>query len=218
MGSKKFPFYKQLDYRDCGPTCLRMIAKHYGKTLSREFLREQAGITRMGVTLAGIADAAESIEMRTLGMRISIESLASEVPLPCIVPWRQKHFVVVHKTTKNRIHVADPALGLLDYGTEEFLEAWTTQQDQTGFVLLLEPNASFFNLKEDDAKSRSFKFLWPYLLPYKPLIYQLIIGLLIGTAIQFIAPFLMQSVVEIGVTNQDIPFIYLILIAQLVLF
>lgn len=218
MGSKKFPFYKQLDYRDCGPTCLRMIAKHYGKTLSREFLREQAGITRMGVTLAGIADAAESIEMRTLGMRISIESLASEVPLPCIVPWRQKHFVVVHKTTKNRIHVADPALGLLDYGTEEFLEAWTTQQDQTGFVLLLEPNASFFNLKEDDAKSRSFKFLWPYLLPYKPLIYQLIIGLLIGTAIQFIAPFLMQSVVDIGVTNQDIPFIYLILIAQLVLF
>jgi ATP-binding cassette subfamily B protein len=213
-----FPFYKQLDYRDCGPTCLRMIAKFHGKTFSREFLRDQAGITRMGVTMAGIADAAEAIEMRTLGMRIALESLVSEAPTPFIVPWRQKHFVVVHKTTKDKVFVADPAQGLLEYSHQEFLEAWTAAQDKTGFVLLLEPNANFFALDEDKTKAKGFGFLWPYLRPYKNLIGQLLIGLLVGTTIQFIMPFLMQSVVDIGVNNQDIPFIYLILIAQIVLF
>ncbi|BCY27574.1 peptidase domain-containing ABC transporter [Flavobacterium okayamense] len=214
----KFPFYRQLDYRDCGPTCLRMVAKFHGKTFSREFLRDKAGITRMGVTMAGIADAAEAIEMRTLGMRISLESLVNEAPTPFIVPWRQKHFVVVYKTTSTKIFVADPAQGLLEYSHQDFLEAWTTTQDQTGFVLLLEPNASFFKLDEDNSKPKNFSFLWPYLKPYKKLIYQLLIGLLVGTCIQFIMPFLMESVVDIGVSNQDIPFIYLVLIAQLVLF
>ncbi len=214
----KFPFYRQLDYRDCGPTCLRMIAKSYGKTLSREYLRDKAGITRLGVTMAGIADAAEVIEMRTLGMRVALESLVSEAPTPFIVPWRQKHFVVVYKTTKHRIYVADPAQGLLDYSHQDFLEAWTNTSDKTGFVLLLEPNPNFHQLNEDKTTNKGFGFLWPYLRPYKKLINQLLIGLLVGTFIQFTMPFLMQSVVDIGVNNQDIPFIYLILIAQLVLF
>jgi len=218
MRKEKFPFFKQLDYRDCGPTCLRMIAKFHGKTFSREFLREKAGITRTGVTMAGIADAAEAIEMRTLGMRIALESLVNEAPTPFIVPWRQKHFVVVYKTTKEKIYIADPAQGLLDYSHQDFLEAWTNTSDKTGFVLLLEPNANFLKLDEDRSKSKGFGFLWPYLKPFKKLISQLLIGLLVGTAIQFIMPFLMQSVVDIGVNNQDIPFIYLILISQLVLF
>lgn len=218
MIKNKFPFYRQLDYRDCGPTCLRMIAKYYGKTLSREFLRDQAGITRMGVTMAGIADAAEAIEMRTLGMRVSLESLINEVPTPFIVPWRQKHFVVVYRTTKDKIFVADPAQGLLEYAHTNFLEAWTTAQDGTGFVLVLEPNTNFQALNEEGNRSNGFTFLWPYLTPYKKLINQLLIGLLVGTAIQFIMPFLMQSVVDIGVNNRDIPFIYLILVAQIVLF
>lgn len=183
----KFPFFRQLDYRDCGPTCLRMVAKFYGKTFSREFLRDKAGITRMGVTMAGIADAAEAIEMRTLGMRIALESLVTEAPTPLIVPWRQKHFVVVYKTTKDKIFVADPAQGLLEYTHQDFLEAWTTAQDKTGFVLLLEPNPNLFDLKED--KTKNFSFLWSYLKPYKKLVNQLLIGLLVGTTIQFIMPF-----------------------------
>ncbi|WP_445722290.1 peptidase domain-containing ABC transporter [Flavobacterium sp.] len=214
----KFTFYKQLDVRDCGPTCLRMVAKFHGKTFSREFLRDKAGITRMGVTMAGIADAGEAIEMRTLGMRISLESLVTEAPTPFIVPWRQKHFVVVYKTTKDRIFVADPAQGLLDYSHQDFLEAWTNTIVKTGFVLLLEPNPSFNTIEEDKTKNKGFALLWPYLKPYKKIINQLLIGLLVGVTIQFLMPFLMQSVVDIGVTNQDIPFIYLILISQLVLF
>ena len=218
MNKTKFPFYRQLDYRDCGPTCLRMVAKYYGKTFSREFLRDKAGITRVGVTMAGIADAAEAIEMRTLGIRIALESLVNEVPTPCIVPWRQKHFVVVFKTTKDKIFVADPAQGLLTYTHQEFLEAWTNTADKTGFALVLEPNANFYKQKEDTVKNKGFGFLFPYLRPYKKLVNQLLIGLLVGTTIQFTMPFLMQSVVDVGVSTQNIPFIYLILISQLVLF
>lgn len=215
---KKFPFFRQLDYRDCGPTCLRMVAKFYGKNFSREFLRDKASITKQGVTMAGIADAAEIIEMRTLGMRISLDSLINEVPTPFIVPWRQKHFVVVYKIAKTKIYVADPAQGLLDYSHEDFLKAWTNTNDGTGFVLILEPNTNFYTLQEDKSKKQGFSFLYPYIKPYKKLIYQLIIGLIVGTTIQFITPFLMQSIVDTGVNTQNIPFIYLILIAQLVLF
>lgn len=214
----KFPFFRQLDYRDCGPTCLRMIAKFHGKNFSREFLRDKASITRQGVTMAGIADAAEIIEMRTLGMRISLESLVNEAPTPFIVPWRQKHFVVVFKTTKTKIYVADPAQGLLEYAHEDFLKAWTNTTDGTGFVLLLEPNTNFYALEEDKSKKQGFLFLYPYIKPYKKLTYQLFIGLIVGITIQFIAPFLMQSIVDKGVNTQNLPFIYLILIAQLILF
>ena len=217
MLKKEFPHFRQLDYRDCGPTCLRMIAKHYGKTFSREFLREKASITKIGVTMAGIAEAAEAIEMRTLGMRISIESLVTEAPVPFIVPWRQKHFVVVYKTSKTKIYVSDPAQGLLSYSHEDFKKAWTNTNDGNGFVLILEPNTLFFAQDEDKSKSKGFSFLIPYFRPYKKLIRQLFVGLLVATIIQFILPFLMQTVVDIGVNNRDIPFIYLILISQLVL-
>jgi ATP-binding cassette subfamily B protein len=169
--------------------------------------------------MGGIADAAEAIELRTLGMRMSLESLVKEAPTPFIVPWRQKHFVVVHKTTQNKIYVADPANGFLTYKHNEFLNAWTNTTDKNGFVLLLEPNANFYKQEElDKTNKKGFSFLFPYLKPYKRIIYQLFLGLLVGLAIQFTLPFLTQSVVDVGVNNQDIPFIYLILIAQLVLF
>lgn len=217
MLKAKFPHFRQLDYSDCGPTCLRMIAKHYGKTFSREFLRDKASITKNGVTMAGIAEAAEAIEMRALGMRISLESLVTEAPTPFIIPWRQKHFVVVYKTSKTKIYVADPAQGFLNYSHEDFKKAWTNTTDNTGFALLLEPNSNFYSLVEDKTKAKGFSFLLPYFRPYKKLIRQLFIGLLVAAIIQFILPFLMQTVVDVGVNNRDISFIYLILISQLVL-
>lgn len=218
VSSKKFPFYRQLDYRDCGPTCLRMVAKYHGQNFSRESLREKTGVTKQGVTMAGIADAAEDIEMRTLGMRVNLESLVNEVPTPFIIPWRQKHFVVVYKTSKSKVFVADPAQGLLEYSHKSFLDAWTTSSDSIGFVLILEPNANFQNQKSTVIPKVGFSFLYSYLKPFKKLGYQLLIGLVIGTIIQFLTPFLMQSIVDTGVNNQNIPFIYLILIAQLALF
>ena len=213
----QFPNYLQPDSKDCGATCLKIIAKHYGKTFSREFLRDKASITKTGVTMAGIAEAAEAIEMRTLGMRVALDSLVNEAPTPFIVPWRQKHFVVVYKTTSKKIFVADPAQGLLSYSHDDFHKAWTNTTDGTGFVLLLEPNSTFFSLEEDKSKRKGFKFLIPYFKPYTKLIKQVFIGLIVASIIQFILPFLMQTVVDVGVNNRDIPFIYLILISQLVL-
>jgi len=165
----------------------------------------------------GIAEAAEAIEIRTLGMRISFDSLLNEAPVPFIIPWRQKHFVVVHKTSKTKIYIADPAQGLLTYTHDDLKTAWTNTADETGFVLILEPNAKFHEQIGDKEQNKGFSFLYPYFKPYKKLINQIFIGLLVATIIQFILPFLMQSVVDVGVNNQDIPFIYLILISQFVL-
>ncbi len=110
-----FPFYHQLDAMDCGPTCLRMIAKYFGKSYSLEFLREKCFISREGVSLLGISDAAEYIGFRTLGAKIDFDKLENEVPLPCIAHWRQNHFVVIYKIKKNRVYVADPGHGLITY-------------------------------------------------------------------------------------------------------
>lgn len=196
-----------------------MIAKFYGRNFSREFLRENANITKLGVTMAGIAEAAEAIEMRSLGMRISIDNLINEVPLPVIVPWRQKHFVVVYKVSKVKIYVADPAKGLLFYSYEDFQSAWTNSLNNTGFVLILEPNTKFYENENENKKVKAinFSFLYPYFRPYKKLIWQLLIGLFVSAIIQFILPFLIQSVVDVGVNNKDISFINLILVSQFVL-
>ncbi len=220
MSKKKFHFYRQLDQKDCGPTCLRMIAKHFGKTFSREYLREKAYITKQGVTLSGISEAAEVIGLRTLGMKVELETLLKEAPLPLIVPWRQKHFVVVHSISNNKIHIADPAYGLISYEYDQFLEAWCSNSDQkTGFILILEPTPKFYDQdSHKEKKEKGFFFLTSYFKPYKKLISQLFIGLLIGSVIQLIFPFLMQTIVDYGINYQNIHFIYLILIAQLVLF
>ena len=124
-----FPHYKQLDAMDCGPTCLRMVAKHYGKTYSVQFLRSRSYITREGVSMLGISDAAESIGFRTKGYRLTWEQLRDEIPLPCIIHWKQRHYVVVYDINKLTfssssfgggrekvtISIADPAIGLLTF-------------------------------------------------------------------------------------------------------
>ena len=182
----KFPFYKQLDKMDCGPTCIRMIAKHYKKTVSAEYLRNLAEVTRQGSNLKTLANAAELIGFRTLGVQISLDKLINEVPLPCIVHWKQEHFVVVHKIKKDIIYVADPGKGLLKYTKKEFLESWigagATDQTEDGIVLLFEPTPKLFELQDEqgvaEPKERGFRFLFSYLFRYKSFVTQLIFGLL----------------------------------------
>lgn len=122
-----FPVYKQLDQMDCGPTCLRMVAKFYGRNYSTSELRNKSFITREGVSLLGISDAAEAIGFRTIGVKIPFNKLVDEALLPCIVHWYQRHFVVVYKISKTpfsfwrragdevKIFVADPAAGLIAF-------------------------------------------------------------------------------------------------------
>lgn len=224
MKIKRFPFYKQPDAKDCGPTCLRIISKFYGKSISLQQIRNLSETTREGSSLLGLSDAAEKLGFRTLGVQIDFETLATEVPFPCIVHWNKVHFVVVYKIDKNgKVYISDPSYGLIDYTKEEFIKFWIGENansgTEEGIALLLETTPSFFkNEFEEEESKASFSFLSKYLLKYKSLVLQLAIGLLAGSLLSLIVPFLTQSIVDVGIQNQDINFIYLVLLAQLMLF
>ena len=224
---RNFPHYQQLDAMDCGPSCLRMIAKYYGKSYSLQTLRERCFITREGVSLLGISDAAEHIGFKTIGVRTSFEQLISEAKLPCILHWNQCHFVVCYRVEKRRsnkvrLYIDDPASGKAVYKKEEFLRYWSSkreQQQDVGIALILEPGP-VFNLQEDEQQMghHDLSFFIRYLLPYKSQLVQLGIGMLVGSGLQLIFPFLAQSLVDVGIRDGNLNFITLILITQLNLF
>ncbi|MCC7297945.1 MAG: peptidase domain-containing ABC transporter, partial [Bacteroidia bacterium] len=218
-----FPNYRQPDSMDCGPTCLRIIAKHYGRNYSLPYLREMSFTTREGSSLSQLGAACEKIGLRSLSAKVSFNQLLNEAPLPCVILWNQNHYVVVYKVKKDKIYISDPGLGLVSYSKKEFLEHWISssadENTKSGIVLLLEPTPDFYEL-EDEKKPEitGFKVLLPYLFPHKKALIQIFIGLLAGSFMSLIFPFMTQSVVDIGIRNQDIHFVYLILIAQLFLF
>lgn len=220
-----FPFYRQPDEMDCGPACLRMVTKYYGKSISLQEIRELANTTREGSNILGISNAAEKIGFRTLCVKVTFEKMLEDAPLPCIAHWEQNHFVIIHKIKKDTVYVADPGHGLLKYSKDDFLKAWKSTPNE-GILLLLEPTPEYSTDTEHRSPSfskgkeakKGFSFLFKYLFRYKKLLVQLIIGLLAGSLLQLIFPFLTQSIVDIGVQNNDIKFIYLILFAQLMLF
>lgn len=221
-----FPHYKQPDSKDCGPTCLKIIAKHYGKTLNIQTLRELSETTREGANLLTLSEAAEKIGFRTLGVKISLEKI-QEAPLPCILHWNANHYVVLYEIKKSKnnykIKISDPGHGLLEYNQEEFLKFWignnATEDMEEGIALLLEPTPKF-HISEFEKEEKTFGFglLSKYVWQYKSYVIQLAIGLLAGSLLQLILPFLTQSIVDVGIQNQNIHFIYIVLIAQLFLF
>ncbi len=218
---KSFPHYSQHDVMDCGPTCLRMVSAFYGKRYSLEGLREKSFITREGVSMLGISEAAEKIGFRSICVQVSYEML-TEAPLPCIVHWNQQHFVVVYKLDNKHVWVADPGAGKLKYTREEFCRCWLSAKkdgEDTGVALLLEPTPEFYAQEDEGEKTdyKGFGFLYSYLRPYKQLVGQLLLGLLLGSMIQLMLPFLTQSIVDFGINNRNLGFIYLVLIAQLML-
>ncbi|MFV7235502.1 peptidase domain-containing ABC transporter [Flavobacterium sp. ZB4R12] len=220
---KNFPNYIQADYKDCGPTCLKIIAKSYGKLLNIKELRILSETTREGSNLLNLSDAAEKIGFRTLGIRTSLEKL-EEVPLPCILHWNKEHYIVLYDIKKEKYFVSDPGHGLIDYTKEEFIKYWignnANETTEEGIALLFEPSPKFYQSEFDkeDKKSFGFSLLFKYILPYKSFLTQLIVGLIAGSLLQLIFPFLTQSIVDVGIQNQNIHFVYLILFAQLFLF
>lgn len=219
---KSFPHFTQHDQMDCGPTCLRMIAAFYGKHYTLNEMREISFITHLGVSMLGISMAAENLGFHTIGVQISFWQLVKEARLPCIVHWNQQHFVVVYRITQKNVWIADPFAGKIKYSKEEFCHCWLSAKEDgidTGVALLLEPTPEFYVSKDDEEREKynAFSFLYAYLRPYKHLIGQLLLGLLLGSMIQLMLPFLTQSIVDFGINNQNLSFIYLILIAQLML-
>lgn len=218
---RKFPTYKQTEAKDCGPTCLKIIAKHYDKTINTQELRKLSETTRLGSSLMGLSDAAESIGFRTIGIKLAFKKL-KEAPLPCILHWNNDHYVVLYKITNDTIYISDPAHGLITYDTKEFINHWigknANENTKEGIALIIEPTPKFYESEFDDDEKFGFKFIFKYLFKYKKFVIQLIIGLIAGSLLQLVLPFLTQSIVDIGIQNQDLNFIYLILFAQLALF
>ncbi|MEM6630568.1 MAG: peptidase domain-containing ABC transporter [Bacteroidota bacterium] len=218
--AKKFPFSHQLFQKDCGATCLLMIAKFYGKSHSIRKLRELAHTNRGGVNLVGLANAAEAIGFKTLSARTPFEKLKDHFPLPLIAYWKKRHFVVVYGFSKKHVLVADPAHGLIKYTFEEFMAGWLNHQNReeaTGIVLVLEPSPEFYSTENEQLEKASWSFILSYLRPYRRYLWQLILGMIAGSLLMLILPFLTQSIVDVGINMNNPGFINVILIAQLVI-
>jgi ATP-binding cassette subfamily B protein len=206
---------------DCGPACLRMIAKFYGKHFSLPYLREKSFIDREGVSLLGISYAAEAIGFRTMSVKIPFQQLLDEDVVPFIAHWRQKHFVVVYKVKKNKVYVADPAHGLVTMSRQEFCDGWISDSSDNvdyGIALLLETTPPFYDAEGDKTNRNSWGFLLSYLYKYKGLLAQLVVGLFAGSIIMLIGPFLTQSLVDMGIQYRDYNLVNLILFAMLAMF
>ena len=211
---------------DCGPTCLRMVAKHYGRHYNTDTLRQKAGFTKRGVSLLGISETAEKLGFRSRGVKLTFDQL-KEIELPCILHWNQNHFVVLLSFSGKRrgrgirLKVADPAKGILIYSKEEFMSHWisseTEENEPTGLALLLEPTPAFYEEEGEKEHKLNWKLVLQYLAQSKRQIAQVFIALIITSLIQLIFPFLTQSIVDTGINGQNLQYVTIILIAQLML-
>ena len=218
----RFKTFQQAEEMDCGATCLRMVAKHHGRYLSQEFLREKTRISREGVSLLGISEGAESIGLQTLALPVTLEQLENEIPLPCILPWNEEHFVVLHRTRKGKFHIADP--DPLEHRTTfsraDMLRHWARETDEegrpSGNVLVLETTPAFY-LQDEGIDKSSFKYILQYFRGYGGLLWQFAGGLLLASMLQIILPFLLKNLVDFGIVHDDFNFIVLVVVAQGVL-
>ncbi len=222
-----FIHYAQLDTSDCGPTCLRIIAKYYGRSFSTSYLREKCFLSRNGVSLLGISEAAEGIGLHAIGVKLTWEQLCKEATLPCIIHWNYNHFLVVYKVAKENskwyVYVSDPALGLLKYDETVFLRYWLEINDskgcpEKGIALLLEPTPLFYEQKKDGLSLKE-KFTLPYLLgylrPHCHTVVQVFLAMLVASLLSLLLPFITQSIVDYGVAMNSPGIVKTMLFAQL---
>ena len=236
-----FPFTHQLGVRDCGPACLKMVAGYYGRHYGIDFLRDKCHITKVGVSLFGISEAAESIGFHSMGAKLTLQQLKEIVrETPVILHWNAEHFVVVYKAPrqekKGNFFIADPAKGLVTCREKELEQSWmgkkiftqdnvkaapaAKEEVDTGYALILEPTPDFYsdNRVEGLQTNNGLGRLWHYFTPHFKYFFQLFLGLLISSVVLLITPFFTQALVDKGINQQDVSFIYLILVGQLVLF
>ncbi len=212
-----FPHEFQLDAKDCGPACIKIIAKFYGRFYTLHYLRELCGITREGVSFLDISDACEIISLRTKCIKISLDELQT-IPLPCIVHWKDSHFIVVYKITKTQVLVSDPAMGLLKHSFKKFQKDWLGEGDK-GAVLALEPMANFKQRNANDKieRRKTLENFLGYFTPYKKSFLNLFFVMLVVTLLQAFLPFISKSVIDVGIQTNDLDFIDLVLIANIVI-
>lgn len=221
----RFKHYSQFDTSDCGPACLRMIARHYGQKYQMETLRQYCHISNEGVSLLGIKEAAEYMGFTIEAAKVSFEQLAEQAAFPCILHWNQNHFVVCYGIRKHTVsngysvYIADPATQKVRLSRREFCKCWCCEDGDNGIAMFLRPGPNFGEKKDvSRKKGKGLLSFLAYILPYKNMIGQLALAMLIGSAIQLAFPFLTQALVDSGITKKDFSIITLVLISQVTLF
>ncbi len=226
----RFKFYHQLDAFDCGPACLKMIANYYGKDFSIDYFRKISYISKDGVNLLNIADAAETSGFKTLKLELSLKILLDTSSFPCILYWNKQHFIVLYDVKKRfgryKFYVADPGHGLRVLDQTDFIAGWVNPNNK-GFALFLEPTEGFYDINEEELedslnikskRTKGSQFLIKYLIKYKKAFFQLLCGILASSFLSLLFPFLTQNIVDVGIKNKDLGFIFSILIFQLFIF
>ena len=222
---KKFPFIFQHDAMDCGPACVAMISKFYGKNYPLQYLRDMSFLTREGVSLSGLSQACENIGFESMAITTKIEEITEEKenPLPCILFWNNAHFVVLYDTyknifTKKRFYkIADPASGLINIPEDKFIDSWANSNNQ-GVAFLINPTEKFYSLTPPKESQYNFKLLSIYIFPHKKEFFRLFFGLGLGSLLTLVFPFLTQYLIDKGVAQKNISIVFILLIAQLSLF
>ena len=222
---RRFPFIKQHDAMQCGIACIEMVCKYFGREYSSEYLSDLCHATVEGVSLLAVNEVMGRLGFHTVCARATVDVLG-KASLPCILHWNQNHFVVLYKIRKGKtFYIADPGKGLIKYNLEEFKSHWiSTQSDgeEKGVAMFLEPTPAFYSYKDDSESGkqknpRSFRFLFGYVKKYKRYFGQIVLGMVVGSLLQLVLPFLTQSIVDVGIKNQNLGFIWLILLGQLML-
>ena len=209
----------------CGIACIEMVCKYFGREYSSEYLSDLCHATVEGVSLLAVNEVMGRLGFHTVCARATVDILG-KASLPCILHWNQNHFVVLYKIRKGKtFYIADPGKGLIKYNLEEFKSHWiSTQSDgeEKGVAMFLEPTPAFYSYKDDSESGkqknpRSFRFLFGYVKKYKRYFGQIVLGMVVGSLLQLVLPFLTQSIVDVGIKNQNLGFIWLILLGQLML-
>jgi len=220
--SRKFPFYEQLDSMDCGVACLRMIASYHGREYEANRLRDLTYIDKQGVSLLGISHAAEHIGLKSIGAPVPFYRLTEDIPLPAIAHWENDHFIVVYKVKPKEVWVGNPVeKNITKLSKEDFLKGWHKPElgrEETGILLLLEPMSDFLEKDGGSERKNGFLHLYTYIKQYRPLLRQILLGIILVSCIQFAFPFLIKSIIDTGIETEDSYFIYLILVAFIVLY
>lgn len=212
---KRFPVEYQMDAKDCGPASLKIIAKHFGKFYSLQMLRDRCGITKEGVSLLDLSTGAESIGLRSLAIKCTVDDVVNSIPFPAIIFWKENHFVVVYGADKKHVLVSDPAKGRIRYAHEEFRKGWYQKDENQGVLLAVEPMADFKDSEaEKKQRKNSFSAVLKYFFPYKRNFTLVLIIMLVVTLLQGVLPFISKAVIDVGIKTSDVNFINMVLIGN----
>lgn len=226
----RFPFTRQLESKDCGPACLQMICKYYKRFYEMEYLRDICGIKKEGISVYDFIKASEKIGLKSQAYKLSYWKFRNEIPLPCVVHWRNHHFIVVYKITPKYIYASDPQNGLCRFSLRDFANGWLTYKyndgnkiKKRGVCIVSEPTNDFLR---DDAPNQNasqqsilnaFNFIWSYMASYKGTIIKVMLLLLVVTALNMLFPIITQNIIDVGIPSKDYDFITVMLISGIIL-